>query len=71
MSAATMTQQVEALIDWAYREAGRTGLRQRVEAVRMPNGRGWYYQTRDTGGWPYRLKIGPDIGPLSSRPRGT
>jgi len=55
MSAFTMTEQVEALIDWARQEASRTGLRQRVEAVRMPNGPGWYYQTRVTARWPHWL----------------
>lgn len=52
---ATMTEQVEALIFWAQREADRTGRRQRVEAVPIPNKPGWYYQARQTARWAHSL----------------
>lgn len=48
-------EQVESLIAHAQRHARETGIRQRVEAVPMPRGPGWYYQCRDTGRWPHRL----------------
>jgi len=51
---ATLTEQVEELIQMAHKMAEDTGVRQRVEAVRAPQGF-WYYQTRQTVAWPRRL----------------
>lgn len=50
-------EQVESLIVWAQCEADRTNVRQRVQAVPLPRGGGWYYEARATNRWPRRLML--------------
>lgn len=53
MSGPTLTEQVQALIEWASAQARLTGVRHQIRSVRY--GRGWYYEvqemTRPIGAW--------------------
>ena len=58
----TLTEQVEALIEMAHKQAIETGVRLRVEGVWEGNRNFWYYRTRETSAWPRRLVLYSRMG---------